>query len=129
MEVPCFMDGWGFEQGCPQNRVVFEGAVPERGVFWARVEVLMRRAWRWRGVKEYESWLLGPGLDLILFIVQLGATGPPRYTLVLQIYNYITNFQLMCFCYMLFVGKMMPVLLSIRCFNDGDWVYRSLVAE
>ena len=81
------------------------------------------------GVKEYESWLLGPGLDLILFIVQLGATGPPRYTLVLQIYNYITNFQLMCFCYMLFVGKMMPVLLSIRCFNDGDWVYRSLVAE
>lgn len=35
----------------------------------------------------------------------------------------------MCFCYMLFVGKMMPVLLSIRCFNDGDWVYRSLVAE
>lgn len=72
---------------------------------------------------------VGPGLDLILFIVQLGATGPPRYTLVLQIYNYITNFQLMCFCYMLFVGKMMPVLLSIRCFNDGDWVYRSLVAE
>ena len=83
----------------------------------------------WGGVKKYESWLLGPGLDLILFIVQLGATGPPRYTLVLQIYNYITNFQLMCFCYMLFVGKMMPVLLSIRCFNDGDWVYRSLVAE
>ena len=43
----------------------------------------------WGGVKKYESWLLGPGLDLILFIVQLGATGPPRYTLVLQIYNYI----------------------------------------
>ena len=58
MEVPCFVDGWGFEKGCPQNRVVFEGAVPERGVFWARVEVLMRRAWRWRG-KKYESWLLG----------------------------------------------------------------------
>ena len=53
-----FMDGWGFEEGCPQNRVVFEGVVPVRGVFWARVEVLMRRAWRWRG-KKYESWLLG----------------------------------------------------------------------
>ena len=26
----------------------------------------------WSGVKKYESWLLGPGLDLILFIVQLG---------------------------------------------------------
>ena len=59
MKVPCFVDGWGFEEGCPQNRVVFEGVVPERGVFWARVEVLMRRAWRWRGVKKYESWLLG----------------------------------------------------------------------
>ena len=58
MEVPCFEDGWGFEEGCPQNRVVFEGAVPERCVFWARVEVLMRRAWRWRG-KKHESWLLG----------------------------------------------------------------------
>lgn len=81
------------------------------------------------GCKRIRVLAVGPGLDLILFIVQLGATGPPRYTLVLQIYNYITNFQLMCFCYMLFVGKMMPVLLSIRCFNDGDWVYRSLVAE
>ena len=58
MKVPCFVDGWGFEEGCPQNRVVFEGDVPVRGVFWARVEVLMRRAWRWRG-KKYESWLLG----------------------------------------------------------------------
>ena len=126
------------------------GAVPEKGVFGARGAVLLLKmvvcggvaTWNagflsqrclwvcWRfGCKRIRVLAVGPGLDLILFIVQLGATGPPRYTLVLQIYNYITNFQLMCFCYMLFVGKMMPVLLSIRCFNDGDWVYRSLVAE
>ena len=48
----------GFRGGGPQNRAFFEGVVPERGVFWARVGVLMRRAWRWRG-KKYESWLLG----------------------------------------------------------------------
>lgn len=38
-------------------------------------------------------------LDLVLFIVQLGATGPPRYTLIfnkdttfLSIYNYFKSF-------------------------------------
>ena len=38
-------------------------------------------------------------LDLVLFIVQLGATGPPRYTLIfskdttfLSIYNFFKSF-------------------------------------
>ena len=33
------------------------------------------------GCKRIRVLAVGPGLDLILFIVQLGATGPPRYTL------------------------------------------------
>ena len=43
MKVPCFMDERGFEEGCPQNRVVFEGAVPERMRFWAREWVVSGR--------------------------------------------------------------------------------------
>ena len=43
MEVPCFMDERGFEEGCPQNRVVFEGAVPERMRFWVREWVVSGR--------------------------------------------------------------------------------------
>lgn len=30
-------------------------------------------------------------LDLILFIVQLGAAGPPKYTFTMQSYIYILN--------------------------------------
>lgn len=30
-------------------------------------------------------------LDLILFIVQLGTTGPPKYTFTVQSYIYILN--------------------------------------
>ena len=37
------MDERGFEEGCPQNRVVFEGAVPERMRFWAREWVVSGR--------------------------------------------------------------------------------------
>ena len=43
MKVPCFMDERGFEEGCPQNRVVFEGTVPERMRFWAREWVVSGR--------------------------------------------------------------------------------------
>ena len=35
----------------------------------------------WGGVKKYESWLLGPGLDLILFKVYLGGPVAPSCTL------------------------------------------------
>ena len=43
MKVPCFMDERGFEEGCPQNRVVFEGTVPERMRFWVREWVVSGR--------------------------------------------------------------------------------------
>jgi hypothetical protein len=64
----------------------------------------------WGGVKKYESWLLGPGLDLILFIVQLGATGPPRYTIIfgedttfLSMHNFIWINLLVKLCQFVFL--------------------------
>ena len=45
MKVPCFMDERGFEEGCPQNSVVFEGPVPGRDGAAGDCVAMVQESW------------------------------------------------------------------------------------